>query len=169
MALLKFRNTLLFTMSLFASFTSVFGQHSLDDLIDRYNTRSVPYISAEEMRMDQENYLILDTRKKEEYNVSHIPGAIWTSEKPEKSLIDSLKTTNKKPIVVYCSVGIRSEDFGEKLKKMGFANVKNLYGGIFVWKDTGYTVVDNDGKKTDKVHTFSKVWKKYLKTGTAVY
>lgn len=153
----------------FAGFTFVFGQQALDELINKYNTHSVPYISVEELRMDQKNYLILDTRAKKEYTVSHIPGAIWASEKPKKPLIDSLISENKKPIVVYCSVGIRSEDFGERLEKMGILKVKNLYGSIFAWKNAGFPVVDMHGKQTDKVHTFNKLWSKYLKKGEAVY
>ena len=36
-------------------------------------------------------------------------------------------------IVVYCSVGYRSEKIAEELDKLGFTNVSNLYGGIFEW------------------------------------
>jgi len=32
---------------------------------------------------------------------------------------------------VYCSLGIRSEVIAKKLKKAGYTNVFNLYGGIF--------------------------------------
>ncbi len=169
LAILKFKNTLSIIMALFAGFSSVFGQQSLDNLIDRYNTRSIPYISVQELRMDQKNYLVLDTRKQKEYKVSHIPGAIWASERPTQSFMDSLTTKKQKPIVVYCTVGIRSEDFGEKLKKMGFTNVKNLYGSIFAWKDEGYPVIDLNGKETEKVHTYSRIWSKYLKSGVPVY
>ena len=37
------------------------------------------------------------------------------------------------PIIVYCSIGVRSEEIGEKLKTAGFENVKNLRGGLFKW------------------------------------
>ena len=37
------------------------------------------------------------------------------------------------PIVVYCSVGYRSEKIGEKLRKAGYTNVTNLFGGLFTW------------------------------------
>ena len=141
---------------------------SIDKLLDTYNTRSIPYISVQELKMSPEAYTILDTRKKEEFNVSHLPGAVWVGQKPEDAFFDSI-TNLKKPVVVYCTVGIRSEDFGEKLARKTGKTAYNLYGGIFVWKDAGLKVVDNKGKPTQKVHTFSKNWEDYLRSGIAVH
>lgn len=129
----------------------------------------MPYISVQQLKMDMSDYLILDTRKKEEFDVSHIPGAMWVSEKVDEHIYAFAKAKKDQPIVVYCSVGIRSEDFGERLKKVGFTNVKNLYGSIFAWKDEGYEVQNNKKQPTDSVHVFSKVWGKYLKTGNKVF
>lgn len=155
---------LIFLSSLLAS-----AQSDIDLLLKEYNNRTVPYISVEQLYKKKGEYLILDTRKKEEYDVSHIPGAIWVSEKVNDSVYAFAKAKKDQPIVVYCSVGIRSEDFGENLKKKGFTNIKNLYGSIFAWKDAGYDVVNQNKKITDSVHTFSKVWAPYLKTGIKVY
>ena len=141
----------------------------MDLLLKQYNTRSVPYIPVQELKMEMSNYLILDTRKKEEFDVSHIPGALWVSEKVNDSMYALAKAKKDQPIVVYCSVGIRSEDFGERLKKKGFTNVKNLYGSIFTWKDEGYEIQNKNEQPTDSVHVFSKAWGKYLKTGNKVY
>ena len=129
----------------------------------------MPYISVQQLKMDMSDYLILDTRKKEEFDVSHIPGAVWVSEKVDENIYAFAKAKKDQPIVVYCSVGIRSEDFGERLKKVGFTNVKNLYGSIFAWKDEGSEVQNNKKQPTDSVHVFSKVWGKYLKTGNKVF
>ena len=72
-------------------------------------------------------------------------------------------------IIVYCSVGIRSEDIAEKLQKAGYKNVFNLFGGIFEWKNKQNVVVDTNNNPTEKVHTFSKEWSKWLKKGIKVY
>jgi len=119
--------------------------------------------------MDTSHNLIFDTRKRREYEVSHIPGAVWVSEKINDSIYTYTKAKKNQPIVVYCSVGIRSEDVGEQLKKLGFTNVRNLYGSIFAWKDQGYKLVNMQNKETDSVHVFSKKWGKYLKTGIEVF
>lgn len=147
-------------------------QNALDKLLKTYNSHSIPYISVEELRMLQKNdsVMIFDAREPAEYQVSHIVSSKnvgyndFTSE--EKQIQKLNKST---PIVVYCSVGIRSEQIGEKLKKAGFTNVKNLYGGIFEWKNKDYPIIDSTGTETENVHTFSKMWSNYLHAGTPVY
>lgn len=47
--------------------------------------------------------------------------------------------------------------------------MKNLYGGIFEWKNKEYPVIDSTGRETENVHTFSKMWSKYLNAGNPVY
>ncbi len=145
------------------------AQKNIDQLLEQYNTRSIPYISVQEVKMSSANFQILDTRKKPEFNVSHIPNAIWVGENVNDSILNALKLNKNKPVVVYCSVGIRSEQFGEQLKAKGFKNIQNLYGSIFAWKDAGYPVLDSLNIETNNVHVYSKVWGKYLKSGEKVY
>ena len=47
---------------------------------------------------------------------------------------------------MYCSIGKRSEKVTQKLKKAGYNNVSNLYGGIFEWVNQGNEVVDTNNK-----------------------
>jgi hypothetical protein len=70
---------------------------------------------------------------------------------------------------VYCSLGIRSETIANQLKKAGYTNIKNLYGGIFEWRNKGFKVYNSEDKKTDSIHAFSKAWSKWLTKGTKVY
>lgn len=65
-------------------------------------------------------------------------------------------------IVLYCSVGYRSEKIGEKLQKMGYTDVNNLFGSLFEWVNRGYKVVDKDGNETQKVHTYNKDWSQWV-------
>ncbi len=114
--------------------------------------------------------VFLDAREPEEFNVSHIKTSINIGFKDFSSEADAIQNLNKNtPIIIYCSVGIRSEKMGEKLKKSGFINVKNLYGGIFEWKNKGYPVVDSTNTETENVHAFSKVWSKWLHKGNPIY
>lgn len=115
-----------------------------------------------------ENIIVLDSREKEEFNVSHLKNAIWVGYKNFN--IDSLPFKDKNQnIVVYCSIGVRSEDIGEKLMDNGFTNVQNLYGGIFKWVENDYPVYDNANQQTQKVHVFSKYWGKLLTKGIKVF
>jgi len=138
--------------------------------LNRLYKNSVPLVEAEEageMMSNTEDILILDTRTEREFEVSHIEGAQFVD-------FDSFKKKDfegvdkDKPVLVYCSVGYRSERIGEKLQKMGFNNVHNLYGGIFEWKNRGHNVVDNSDAKTEKVHTYNADWGQWLDKGVKV-
>lgn len=128
---------------------------------------SVPQMSPEALAAKLHNPvppIILDTRAKAEYQVSHLPGAVFV----DYATFDpkAVKGMDKgRPVVVYCSVGYRSEKIGEKLQQLGFQHVHNLYGGIFEWVNEGHPVVDHLGKPTDRVHTYNADWSQWLRRG----
>ncbi len=162
---------LLYIVLFISSFQSV-AQKTLDELLQQYNTKSIPYISVEELKMFQQNkdLVLLDAREPEEFKVSHIKGAVFSgySNFSAKAISESIKDKSVL-IVVYCSLGIRSEKISEKLKAEGYSNVRNLYGGIFEWKNNGFEVFDSEGKETEKVHAYSKNWSKWLTKGEKIY
>ncbi|TDQ33303.1 rhodanese-like domain-containing protein [Zeaxanthinibacter enoshimensis] len=154
---------------LFILMASCQGQKTIEKTLERYNSGSIPYIQVDELARDDKT-LRLDAREKEEFLVSHLPGATWVGYKDFdiETVLDYVPDKDTE-IVVYCSVGVRSERIGEDLKEAGFTNVKNLYGGIFGWKNAGYPVMDPEGNPTQKVHAFSKSWDHLLKAGEKVY
>jgi len=164
--------------TLFTSFlllfvvSSALGQKTLDDILKLYNSKSIPYISVGELKRIQsrEDIFLLDTREATEFETSHIPSAIFAGYSTFSSEEITAAIEDKSArIVVYCSLGVRSEIIGEKLKKAGFTNVQNLYGGIIEWKNKDFIVVDAQGNETENVHTSSKTWSKWLKKGNKVY
>lgn len=72
-------------------------------------------------------------------------------------------------IIIYCSIGARSQTIAEKLIEAGYTNVQNLYGGIFHWANSGYPMVNDQSKSTGSVHGYSKEWAKWVTTGAIVY
>jgi rhodanese-related sulfurtransferase len=150
--------------------TNVFSQNNLKNLLKKYNTESIPYVSVEQLQKTAENLILLDAREKKEFKTSHLKEAHFVGY-IDFSLKKILKKIpNKKAkIVVYCSLGIRSEDIAEKLTAAGYLNVLNLYGGLFEWKNKGNPVFDSEEKTTEKVHAFSKEWSKWLLKGEKVY
>jgi len=165
---MKIRNLIL-VFSVFI-LNGMSAQESLDSLLKKYNSGKVPYTSVEQLRMDQLNdeVLILDAREPEEFQISHIKGALEVGyDDFDISVLN--KVPKDKKIVVYCSLGIRSENIGLQLEKAGFKKVENLYGGIFEWKNKDYPLVDENGNATNRVHAFSKTWSKWLKKGEKVY
>ncbi|WP_299243243.1 rhodanese-like domain-containing protein [uncultured Aquimarina sp.] len=146
------------------------SQDSLDALLDQYNNESIPYISVKELSEIQSEVILLDAREINEYNTSHLQNAIYVGyDHFDINTVSNQNVNKKSKIVVYCSLGIRSEDISEKLKKVGYQNVYNLYGGIFEWKNANNKVTDSLGKETDKIHAFSKQWGKWLHKGKKVY
>lgn len=146
------------------------AQQSLSKLLKKYNTKHIPYISVEALSSQINQSILLDAREFSEYHVSHIKNAIYVGYDHFK--MDSIQnriTDKNKKIVVYCSLGIRSEIVAEKLKKAGFTNVYNLYGGIFEWKNNDFPIYNSEEKKTENIHAFSKEWGKWLKKGVKIY
>ena len=151
----------------------VIGQKptNYDDQLKRMYKNSVDLITVEDL-LNQINknadIVVLDARELSEYKVSHIEGArnIGYNNFSIELLQDIPKSAE---IVVYCSLGVRSEQIGEKLKDAGYSNVKNLYGGIFEWKYQDQIVVDRKGIPTEKVHAYDKNWGQWLLKGEKVY
>ncbi len=163
---MKFLLSLL--MFLFFS-ASVFSQGKMDRVLKNLNKESVAYAYVKDVNTT-ENIVFLDTRKKEEFNVSHLKDAIWVGYKTyEQEMVNAKIPQKDTPIIVYCSIGVRSENIGEKLQKAGYTNVKNLYGGIFEWKNQDKKVYNNKAVETDSVHAFNKHWGKLLNKGIKVY
>ena len=135
--------------------------------IYRHTVPTVPAADlAKELRLPT-SPLLLDARTPAEFRVSHLAGARFVN-------FDSVPTARfagldrEQPVVVYCSVGLRSERLGERLHALGFRHVRNLYGGLFEWVNEGYPVVNTAGATAD-VHPYSSFWGRWLRRGRKVY
>jgi len=62
--------------------------------------------------------LLIDVRTHEAYEVSHLPGAIW-AETPSQIASAVRAASDQKPVVLYCSVGVRSSRAAAKLMESG--------------------------------------------------
>lgn len=146
-----------------------FSQQSLESILQPQKKQAVSYIFVNDIKEEKE-YIFLDAREPKEYIVSHIPNAINIGYNNFKvnELKDIIEDKNA-PVIVYCSIGVRSGKIGERLLKLGYNNVQNLYGGIFEWKNQGRNLVDTKNVSTTNVHTFSKRWSRFLTSGNAVY
>lgn len=136
-------------------------------MLKKLLSQTVPYISCDSLA-NAKNVVLLDTRETVEYEVSHINNSIYLGyEDIDSSAIDGISKDDT--IVVYCSVGYRSEKVGEWLISQGFKHVFNLHGGIFEWKNQENEVVDMTNTTTEKVHAYNKTWGMWLKKGQKVY
>ena len=168
--LLHNMNKYIYYILIIFSTSTLSGQNTLSELLKKYNSKKINYISVQELAMPKTKAIILDAREINEYNVSHIKDAYYVGYNDFKieTVLNHIQDKNRK-IVVYCSIGIRSETIAHKIKKAGFTNVLNLYGGIFEWKNNNYPVYTNEGLQTENVHVFSNEWSKWLKKGVKIY
>ena len=130
---------------------------------EKYISGTVPLADSKELykALNSPNVSILDAREEKEYEVSHLPKAqhigFYNFDSRSVKLIQKTDT-----IYIYCSIGYRSEKIGERIQKMGFNNVFNLYGGVFSWVNSGYKIVDKNNRPTKEVHGYNKEWSKLL-------
>ena len=130
-------------------------------------THDVPEISVADAARDSAQILFLDAREPREFEVSHLAGALHVGyDHFDAHQLSGLPRDRR--IVVYCSVGYRSEKVTEQLRAAGFTNIANLYGGIFEWVNQGYPVVDSNGP-TQRVHAYDQSWGVWLTRGKKVY
>ncbi len=158
-----------FLFALLLVSTSLFSQEKISEVLKKYNSETIPYIKVDSLQK-LSNVILLDAREKREFNVSHLPNSLYVGYqnfdlKKVKKLLPSKDAT----IVVYCTLGVRSEDIAENLKKAGYTKVLNLFGGIFEWKNNGYRVFDTKNNETENVHVCNAYWSQWLKKGKKIY
>ncbi len=99
---------------------------------EKASYRQIGMDEAVIMMAEEENHIILDVRRADEFAAGHIPGAInvanesiGTTEIPELPDKDQL-------ILVYCRSGNRSKQASRKLADLGYTNIVE-FGGINDW------------------------------------
>ena len=125
----------------------------------------IAHISSDELQHIETNKaLIFDIRKTDEYNVSHIAGAILVSPKMSaNSFLEKYNDAAKgKTVIFYCSVGQRSSLFATRvqysLKTSGAAAVFNLKGGLFNWHNENLPLVTTSNEPTEDIHPYNQFW-----------
>ena len=150
----------LFVLGFFGiKWVRVFTASDYDQMLTALYSNTVPLLKAEQINMD--DYLVLDSRAANERAVSYIQNSVWV-DYPNPNLTVVQDLPKDRAILVYCSIGYRSERVGETLISMGFTRVYNLYGGIFEWANNEHPLVDAENKSTNKVHGFDQSWGKWL-------
>jgi rhodanese-related sulfurtransferase len=163
----KITLTLLLMALFFRSNAQEVNSKAYDIMLQGLLSHSVKEVSVSDIK-DKKDVIFVDARERKEFDVSHIKGAILVGyDSLDLSALD--KIDKSKEVVVYCSVGYRSEKVSEKLENIGFKNVSNLYGGIFEWKNQEQPIVTPKKEPTEEVHAYSKVWGIWLNKGKKVY
>jgi len=75
--------------------------------------------------------VLLDVRQDWETQLCRLPNAMHIPIEELELRIEELNAQDE--IVVYCHMGVRSAAVAEYLRSLGFANVRNLTGGVDSW------------------------------------
>lgn len=110
----------------------------------------------------KQQYVIVDVRSDAESKVSIIPDAITVKEFEKNS-----GQYQGRAVIVYCTVGVRSAEYANKLKKQGW-NAFNYKGSILDWCKNNLPLTTRDGKATKRVHGYSR-WYSVPRNYVAVY
>lgn len=87
-----------------------------------------------------EDIMIIDVRNKNEYDTSHIAGAVhYEFEELSRIAEDELPKTKK--VIIYDKTGDRSMLVTEQLVRQGYTEVESMIGGTLKWEDDGYELV----------------------------
>ena len=145
----------------------MYNEIEFNNAVIKFSEGKVPDINTHTLFKLYENYVVLDCREADEFEVSHLKNSICVG-------YHSFDITNiphhikNKNIVVYCTIGWRSEKIGEKLIQQGYKNVYNLKGSILKWNNDGYPLYTRDNVKTNKIHTYNNTFAKYVKSGQII-
>lgn len=94
-------------------------------------------ISVKELkeRLDQgQAPVMIDVREPFEWDRQHLPGVEKISLGALPSRLPELESLRSQEVVLICRSGGRSARATEFLRNQGFANVRNLTGGMLAWK-----------------------------------
>ena len=86
------------------------------------------------MLINRRDAVVLDVRDTAEYKSGHITNARNVPEGEIDARAKELDKVKTKPIIVSCGRGNRSAAIASKLRKLGFAEVVSLRGGIAAWQ-----------------------------------
>jgi rhodanese-related sulfurtransferase len=100
-------------------------------------------ISADELSKSprKKGVLLLDVREDGEWRQGHLPRATHLRLAAIDAEIRNVAPSSKTPIVCYCAGGFRSAAAAATLKKLGYADVYSLAGGIRAWTAAGLPTV----------------------------
>ena len=100
---------------------------------EKMTYRRISQEEAKQMMTRDDGHIIVDVRRRDEYDAGHIPGAILIPNEsigtePPEQLPDK-----ERIILIYCRSGRRSKEAAQKLADMGYSNIYE-FGGIIDWK-----------------------------------
>lgn len=92
-------------------------------------------ITADQLKamMNEQEIFIIDARQEQDFNQSHIPGAVNIDWRYVLSELDQIP--DDKMIVLYCDTGILSSKAHMALRLVGYDQARVLFNGYSAWSE----------------------------------
>jgi rhodanese-related sulfurtransferase len=90
--------------------------------------------------LNKDNPLVLDVREANEFEGGRLPNAVHIPLSQLKDRAGEIAKYVSRPVIVYCSRGVRASNAIAALSRLGFKEVQSLRGGFRAWKDAGLPV-----------------------------
>ena len=109
---------------------------------DALKAQSTAYDLKKRLDWGEPALTIIDARSRDDFNVSHISGAISL---PVEELVERsmMNIELARDIYVYSSTDEQSAAAAEQLRNAGFTNVSEIRGGVSAWKASGFPIEGN--------------------------
>src|SRR5918994_33946 len=111
-----------------------------------------------ELQQNGNGAVIVDVREQHEFEQSHVPGAVHVPRGHLESRIEGAVGDRSKRVILYCASGSRSALAAHTLQEhLGYEDVASMRGGITLWKDRGYDVVDRSNLQRQVAHSNDRI------------
>jgi molybdopterin/thiamine biosynthesis adenylyltransferase/rhodanese-related sulfurtransferase len=93
---------------------------------------------ARELLEAPEQPVLVDVRRRDEWDEGYIPGAIHVPRGSLESRIESAVPDHNRRVLLYCASGDRSALAAKTLGELGYSDVASISGGFIDWKRNGF-------------------------------
>lgn len=104
-----------------------------------FDAQAIPVIDTKELLAylaGRGTFTLLDARSPDEYSIGHVHAAINVPHDAVDAHLAALPEDLDAPLVTYCKTGMRAALLAERLREIGYRNVRVLGPRQMFWSDT---------------------------------
>ena len=113
-------------------------------------------LEVSEILKGSEPVTLVDVRETDEWQQGYIKGAVHVPKSYFEMLVDERLPDPDAPLILYCAGGNRSALAATTLKELGYTNVRNMSGGIGVWRQLGLPLETPRNWTRDQLDRYSR-------------
>jgi molybdopterin/thiamine biosynthesis adenylyltransferase/rhodanese-related sulfurtransferase len=99
---------------------------------------------------------LIDVREQNEWDDSHLAGAIHVPQGELVERIDELAPDAAERLLLYCRTDNRSARMANELERLGYGNVGVIEGGITAWEQAGLATESDSGLTAEQRMRYSR-------------